>query len=86
MEKLPDCHPKILALKKCLQGNRNSIDETPTGVIELTLPRPIQTVANKIIRKGKKNLYGNIVIVVKLIAYQNAYTVKKEDQAVVFFN
>ncbi|XP_045025151.1 uncharacterized protein LOC123469870 [Daphnia magna] len=35
---LPVCHPKIIALKNELKNNRDSIDSTPKGSMELTLP------------------------------------------------
>ncbi|KZS01517.1 Uncharacterized protein APZ42_001802, partial [Daphnia magna] len=31
------CHPKIIALKNELKNNRDSIDSTPKGSMELTL-------------------------------------------------
>ena len=52
---MPPCHPKILALKMGLQNNRNSVDDLPQGVMELTLPIPVQTTASSISRTGGKN-------------------------------
>ena len=57
-EKLPTCHPKILALKKGLQNCRGAIDETPRGSIELNFPIPVQTAENSILRNGKKTRMG----------------------------
>lgn len=83
-EKLPTCHPKILALKKGLQNCRGAIDETPRGSIELNFPIPVQTAENSILRNGEKNEDGTTVLVIELKAYENSYTVKQEDQAVKF--
>lgn len=81
---IPSCHPKILALKADLQNTRDCIDEAPKGMMELSLPISVQTVANSVKRMGKVKENGSLTLIVELSAYQNAYTVKQEDKKVVF--
>ena len=50
VDKLPTCHPKILALKKGLQNARQSIDEIPREAIQLNLRIPVKTAAKTISR------------------------------------
>lgn len=83
-EKLPSCHPKIIGLKKCLQDNPKNIDEVPTGIINLTLPRAVQTASATISRRGKKSIDGSQLLIVELLAYENSYTVKEKDSVVKF--
>lgn len=83
-EKLPTCHPKILALKKGLQNTRDSIDEVPRDLIELNLPISVQTAANSISRTGKMKADGSLVLVVELRPTNLPHAVKIADKKVVF--
>ena len=81
--KLPSCHPKILALKKELHSRRETIDDTPTGVMELTLPISVQTSSDSITRLG--GIKGDSLLsIVELKAYQSAYTVKQTERKITF--
>ena len=82
--KLESTHPLILSLKAELRNNRESLDSTPRGEIELTLPIPVQTAASSICRSGGKKNDGSLIVIVKLMAYQNSYTVKQKDNTIVF--
>ena len=53
-KKLLTCHPKIEQLKKSLENCSDSIDETPIGCIDLTLPIPVLTTSNSFSKTGKK--------------------------------
>ena len=78
-------HPMISALNKDLQVTRDHIDDTPRGVIELTLPISVQTAAKSFSHSGKKNKEdGSRVLVVELTAYQSSYTIKQEDKKIKF--
>ena len=80
---LPKCHPKLMAIRKELENNRQSIDDIPRGVIELNLPIPVQTATDSIkIQGGVKE--GCKVIIVDLKAYQHSYSVKQSDKVVKF--
>lgn len=81
---IPSCHPLIEALKKDLEKSRSSVDEIPRGFMELTLPISVQTAANSIYVTGKKNKDGTKYLVVTLMGYQTAYTIKEKDRIVVF--
>lgn len=82
---IPPCHPKIVALTKELQNYRDAIDLVPQGSMELTLPIPVQTVASSISFSGqKRKIDGMSLMVVELMAYQSAYTLKQEAKQVVF--
>ncbi len=83
-EQLPACHPKMLAIKKGLHNTRESIDVLPKGVIDLNLPIAVQTAADTIKRRGKKKPDGTTVLIVELMAYESAYTVKQDDQKILF--
>ncbi|KAK4021578.1 hypothetical protein OUZ56_003490 [Daphnia magna] len=76
--------PKILALKDDLKFTRQHKAQAPKGSIEINLPIPVQTAANTIKREGKTRKYGSQAILVELIAYQFRYTVKREDEKIVF--
>ena len=76
-KKMAAYHPKILALKKNLQDCRDTIDSTPKGVMELSLPIPVQTASDSITIKGGKQDDGTILLIVELMAFQTMYTVKK---------
>jgi hypothetical protein len=78
------CDPKILALKDDLMFTRQHKDQVPKGSIEISLPIPVQTAANTIKRGGKQRKDGSQAIVVELTAYQSSYTVKQEDEKIVF--
>jgi len=77
-------HPLISSLKAELRNNRESLDSTPRGEIELTLPIPVQTAASSICRSGGKKNDGSLIVIVELMAYQNSYTVKQKDNTIVF--
>ncbi|KAK4013252.1 hypothetical protein OUZ56_025486 [Daphnia magna] len=47
---IPDCHPKIIALKEDLKFTLEYLSEAPKGSIELALPIPVQTASNTIKR------------------------------------
>ncbi|XP_032778823.2 uncharacterized protein LOC116917465 [Daphnia magna] len=78
------CDPKILALKDDLKFTRQHKAQAPKGSIEINLPIPVQTAANTIKREGKTRKDGSQAILVELIAYQFRYTVKREDEKIVF--
>nr|CAH0103734.1 unnamed protein product [Daphnia galeata] len=78
------CDPKILAFKDDLMFTRQHKDQVPKGSIEISLPIPVQTAANTIKRGGKQRKDGSQAIVVELTAYQSSYTVKPEDEKIVF--
>ena len=82
--KLESTHPLILSLKAELRNNRESLNSTPRGEIELTLPIPVQTAASSICRSGGKKNDGSLIVIVELMAYQNSYTVKQKDNTIVF--
>ncbi|XP_045023141.1 uncharacterized protein LOC123467161 [Daphnia magna] len=81
---LPVCHPKIIALKNELKNNRDLIDSTPKGSMELTLPISVQTATSSISRAGGKTADGSMVVIVELLAFQNSYTVKQFDKKIDF--
>lgn len=81
---LTPCHPMILELKKELQNNRASVDAVPRGAMELTLPIPVQTDSDTISHSGGKKEDGTMLLIVQLLAFQNAYTVKNIDRKVKF--
>ncbi len=84
-EKITNYHPKIVALKKELHLNRERIDQTPMGSIELTLPISVQTAESSIERYGMRQKEdGSRVLIAELTAYQSMYTVKEEEDAVKF--
>ena len=78
------CDPKILALKDDLMFTRQYKDQVPKSSIEISLSIPVQTAANTIKRGGKQRKDGCQTIVVELIAYQSSFTVKPEDEKIVF--
>jgi len=78
------CDPKILALKDDLQFTRQHKAQAPKGSIEITLPIPVQTAATTIKRDGKTRKDGSKAILVELTAYQTSYTVRPEDEKIVF--
>lgn len=78
------CDPKILALKDDLKFNRQHKAQAPKGSIEINLPIPVQTAANTIKREGKTRKDGSQAILVELTAYQSSYTVRPEDEKIVF--
>ncbi|KAK4028825.1 hypothetical protein OUZ56_021843 [Daphnia magna] len=80
---IPSCHPLIEALKKDLEKSRSSVEEISRGM-ELTLPISVQTVANSISITGKRNKDGTKYLVVILMGYQTAYTIKEKDKIVIF--
>ena len=68
---LPACHPKIMALKKELENNRDSIDDIPQGVIEISLPIPVQTAPDAVKFQGcMKN--GHKIVTADLKAYHKS--------------
>ncbi|EFX72043.1 hypothetical protein DAPPUDRAFT_111162 [Daphnia pulex] len=83
-KQIPSCHPLILSLKNDLQFHRDSIDSTPRGEIELTLPISVQTATSSIEHKGVTSNDGTMVLVAHLMAYQNSYTVKQKCTTVEF--
>lgn len=84
-DKITNYHPKIVALKKDLQLNRERIDQNPTGSMELTLPISVQTAESSILRYGvRQQNDGSRVLIAELTAYQSMYTVKEEEDAVKF--
>jgi hypothetical protein len=83
-KQIPSCHPLILSLKNDLQFHRDSIDSTPRGEIELTLPISVQTATSTIKHKGVISNDGTMVLVAHLMAYQNSYTVKQKCTTVDF--
>jgi len=76
--------PLISSFKQELQNHRETVDCIPKGVIDLTLPIPVQTVSESISKRGKKRDDGSCVMVVVLSAFENYYTVKKEEKRVSF--
>lgn len=82
--KLASCHPKIIALKEDLKYTRQHINETPRGAIELTLPIPVQTAGETITRSGQYRKDNSQAIVVELMAYQTNYTIKSQENEIVF--
>jgi hypothetical protein len=78
------CHPLILSLKNDLKFHRDSIDSTPRGEIELTLPISVQTATTSIKHNGVISDDGTMVLVAHLMAYQNSYTVKQKCTTVDF--
>lgn len=78
------CYPKILALKNDLKFTRQPKDQVPKGSIEIEIPIPFQTAANTVTRGGKTRKDGSQAILVKLIAHQTSYTVKPENEKIVF--
>ena len=77
-------HPKIIQLKKSLENCRDSIDETPIGCIDLTLPIPVLTTTNSFSKIGKKNKDGSLTLIIDLTAYESLYSLKKESKKVFF--
>jgi hypothetical protein len=76
---LPDCHPKIVALKRGLQRNRASMSKAPVGVISLNLPISVLTSESSIDVKGgldKEN--GTYLLIIELTAFETAYAVEKK--------
>ncbi len=76
---LPDCHPKIVALKRGLQRNRASVSKAPVGVINLNLPISVLTSESSIDRKGgldREN--GTYLLIIELTAFNTAYAVEKK--------
>ncbi|KZR98463.1 Uncharacterized protein APZ42_006114, partial [Daphnia magna] len=78
------CDPKILALKDDLKFIRQHKAQAPKGSIEINLPIPVQTAANTIKHEGKTRKDGSQAILVELTAYQSSYTVRPEDEKIVF--
>jgi hypothetical protein len=78
------CDPKIVALKSDLKLTRQHKDDVPKGSIEISLPIPVQTAANTITRGGQTRKDGSQAILVELTAYQTSYTLKPEDDKIVF--
>jgi len=78
------CDPKIVALKSDLQFTRQHKNDVPKGSIEISLPIPVQTAANTITRGGQTRKDGSQAIVDELTAYQTSYTLKPEDDKIVF--
>jgi hypothetical protein len=78
------CDPKIVALKSYLQFTRQHKNDVPKGSIEISLPIPVHTAANTITRGGQTRKDGSQAIVVELTAYQTSYTLKPEDDKIVF--
>jgi hypothetical protein len=85
-KKISYCHPLILSLKNDLKFHRDSIDSTPLGEIELTLPISVQTATTSIKHNGVISDDGTMVLVAHLMAYQNSYTVKQKCTTVEFKN
>lgn len=80
---LPTCHPKIMALKKELENHRDCVDEIPVGVIELSLPIPVQTAAESIkFQGGLKD--GHRIVMADLKAYAKPYLLKQADKIIKF--
>ena len=77
-------HPKIVALKKGLRNCRDSIDDIPVGVIDIELPIPVLTLENSISRNGRKSVDGSLLMVIELMAYESAYTIKPSSKKIVF--
>ena len=85
-ENITNYHPKLIALKKDLQLNRERIDQNPIGTMELTLPISVQTAESFIERYGmRRQTDGSWVLIAELTAYQNVYTKKAEEDAVKFY-
>ena len=81
---IPKCHPKIVELKKCLEDTRASRDDTPVGLINLTLPIPVLTAEDTISRSGKKSKDGTMHLIIELTAYESLYSVKPSSKKVSF--
>ena len=82
--KIPSCHPKIIALKKSLENCRDSCDATPIGQMDLTLPIPVLTTSNSFSKKGRKNKDGSLAMLIELTAYESLYSIKKGSKRVIF--
>ena len=80
---LPSCHPKVMALKKELENNRDSIDDIPQGCIEISLPIPVQTAPDAIKFQGSMK-DGHKIVTADLKAYHKSYFVKQSDKKVKF--
>lgn len=80
----PSCHPMLEALRKDLERNRKCVDERPNCSVDLTLPISVQTASSSIKIFGKVRKDGTRFLIVQLMAYQSAYTVKEKDKIVVF--
>jgi hypothetical protein len=78
------CDPKILALKEDLRFTRQHKAQAPKGSIEINLPIPVQTAVHTIKPEGKTRKDGSQAILVELTAYQSSYTVRPEDEKIVF--
>ena len=83
-KKFSTCHPLIVSLKNDLTFHRDSIDSTPKGEIELTLPISVQTATSSISHYGRISDDGTMVLVAHLMAHQNSYTVKQKCTTVDF--
>ena len=77
-------HPKILAFKKELENNRDAVDAIPRGVLELTLPIPVQTATDSFTFTGCVKGDGSRILIADLSAYQNSNTQKQADKKVKF--
>lgn len=67
-QELLSFHPLVVAVKKEMKNHRESIDSTPQCVINSNLPIQVQTAAETIKKKGKRNLDG-ITAVYWLVSY-----------------
>jgi hypothetical protein len=77
-------HPHFNALKEQLKNNRDSIDATPKGVMQIALPIAVQTAQDSFVFQGGKSPDGTLILKAEMSALQNAYTIKQEKKEVKF--
>ena len=82
---IPFCHPMIIAMKRDLKNCRENIEHYPKGFIDLDLPISVQTASESISISGKQNAtIATKILIVRLKAFQDSYTVQEKQQKVVF--
>ena len=79
-------HPHFNALKEQLKNNRDSIDATPQGVIQIALPIAVQTGQNSFFFEGGKSADGTLILKAEMSALQNTYTIRQEKKEVKFYD
>jgi hypothetical protein len=77
-------HPKILSHQAELENNRDNVEETPRGEIEVTLPIPVQTSRTSYTFTGGNNEDGSLMLIAEMAALQNTYIAKLSDKKVKF--